>query len=126
MHIGFNACPDSWALNLEYYFGPVFQGGPVNLGQRSGGQWIGIDLCEDLFKGGSQILFDLRTKLFEVQVWRLRLELFEFTDPLRSEQVRAGGKNLAELDKGRTKNFKEPAQTLGTVKMGDVFCMLPP
>src|SRR5208282_191459 len=126
MHIGFNACPDPWALNLEYHFGPVLQGGPVNLGQRSGSQWIGIDLFEDFFKRCSQIFFDLRTKLLEVQVWRLRLELLEFTDPLGSEQVRAGGKDLAEFDKGRPENFKEPAQTLGTVKMGDVFCMLPP
>ena len=76
---------------------------------------------EDLFERCSQIFLDLRTKLGEIQRGRLPLEFFEFSDPLGSEQVRASRQNLAQLDKGRSEDFKNPAYTLGMVKVCDVI-----
>src|SRR5262245_34385251 len=53
------------------------------------------------------------------------LEFFEFSDPLGSKQIRASGKNLAKLDKGRPEEFKNAADTLGMFKVRNLICILP-
>jgi hypothetical protein len=125
-HVGVDPRADAGALDLEHHVGAVLQGRPVNLSHRSGSERGRVHLVEELFKRRAQIMLDLLANLLEIDRRGAGLELFELSDPLRSEEIRARRKNLTELDEGRPERLEGPAYALGALEVRDTLGVLPP
>ncbi len=107
--VGFDHLADAGAADLQHHRAAVVQGGPVGLGERRGRHRGFVQPGEDLMRRRAKVVFQLLADL-RIRQGRYRvLQLGELGDPVRREQVDAGGQDLAEFDEGRAEVFHRPA-----------------
>ena len=99
--IGFNHVTDTRATHLQHHFAAIAQPRTVGLGQRSSGHRGFIKEGEHLRRRRTEIGLQLFADLLVGQCRDRVLQLGEFGDPVRRQQVDAGGEHLAQLHEGR-------------------------
>ena len=108
--IGLDDRADAGPAHLDDDLGAVVQLRAVHLRDRGRRQRLGIEAGEDLLGRRAQVLGELGAHHLDRHRRRLTVQLFEFGDPGRAEQVGAAGQDLAELDEGRPQILERHAQ----------------
>ncbi len=96
------------------------QPGPVDLGDRSRGDRVCVELGEDVFGRAAEILLELGPDLLPRHRRDLAVQAAEFLGPFGRQQVGAARQDLAELDEGRTQRLDGAARALGRRQSCDV------
>ena len=89
------------ALDLDHDRVAVGHSRPVHLGDRPGGERLGIDRGEDVLPGHGELALHHRHHLGLGHRRHVRLQGGELGDVLLGDQVGAGREDLAELAEGR-------------------------
>ena len=97
----------------------------MHLRDRGRRQRLGVKGGEHLLGWRAQVFAELLTDVGPGRGRRAVLQLAEFNDPFRLEQVDAGGQHLAELDEGRTQFLQRPAHPGGRLEMRQFLRFVP-
>ncbi len=97
---------DIGTTDLQHHRGAIDQPRAMRLCQRCGRQRLFVQAREDAFRLHTQRGDQLRTDLIEWQRRHRVLQLAQFFDPLRRQQVHARGQHLAQFDEGWPELFQ--------------------
>ena len=97
----------------------------MNLRYRPGGKRLGIKGCKDIFRGAAKVRLQLLAQLPEGDRRRTILELFEFGDPFRREQINTRGQDLSQFDEGGSEFLEGLAYPGRRLEADDLLDMVP-
>jgi hypothetical protein len=99
--VGFDARAHIRPTHLEHHRRAVLKLGQMHLGNGSSGDRLDLQIPENLEWRSAQRLFKLRLQHIERLGWHAVLQLGEFGNPVRREQIRTRRQYLTKLDEGR-------------------------
>ncbi len=110
--IGVDLGADAGAADLEHHRRPILELRAVHLRDRRRAERPRIELAEHLERRPAERALELGQEVVEGDRRDLALELLELGDPVRREEVDAGGHHLPELDERRPQLPEREAQPL--------------
>ena len=102
------------------------EGGAVDLGDRAGGQRLGVDRLEHVLPRDAQLLLHHLDDLLLGQRRDVVLERGELVDELGRQQVGTRREHLAELRERRAELLERGAQPLGLARASDRAVLVGP
>jgi len=123
--IGLDLGADAGAHHLQDHRRAVGQLGAVHLRDRGRAQRLALELAKQLQRRAAQRPLDLRQQGVEGDRRDVGLQRLELGNPVRREQVHAGGEHLAELDEGGPQLGQRHAHALRRGELHDLRACTP-